>query len=241
MLWHGAFSHHSTERIALPSGIVGPWGASRMNIAVYGASSRTGHRFIEVAAAAGHALRLHYRSKPAEQVPENATVIVGSLSDPTAVREVLRGADAALVLFGHKDDARVPYLAAATKLIVATMKTLEQSRLLVVTGVEVGEHNGNIGVTQKLKTLFTRRSAHDGMMEDRDEQERLVRASKLEAWTVVKPGKLTETEGSGTVSMEPSLAMGAGSQVSRIGLARAVLQELEAPRFAQHAVYIRER
>jgi hypothetical protein len=41
--------------------------------------------------------------------------------------------------------------------------------------------------------------------------------------------------------MEPSLAMGAGSQVSRIGLARAVLQELEAPRFAQHAVYIRER
>ena len=98
-----------------------------MNIAVYGSSSRTGQRFIEVAATAGHSLRLHYRSKPAEQVPENATVIVGSLADPTAVREVLRGADAAVVFFGHKEDARVPYLADATKLIVSTMKTLSQS------------------------------------------------------------------------------------------------------------------
>lgn len=212
-----------------------------MNIAVYGASSRTGQRFIEVAAAAGHSLRLHYRSKPSEQVPENATVIVGSLADPTAVREVLRGADAAVVLFGHKDDARVPYLAAATKLIVSTMKTLQQSRLVVVTGVEVGDHNGNIGITQKLKTLFTRRAAHDGMMEDRDEQERAVRSSALSGWTVVKPGKLSDGAGAGTVTMEPSVAMGAGSQVSRAGLAKALLQELEAPRFAQQAVYIRER
>lgn len=212
-----------------------------MNIAVYGASSRTGHRFIELAAAAGHSLRLHYRSKPAEQVPENATVVVGSLADPTAVREVLRGTDAAVVFFGHKDDARVPYLGAATKLIVSTMKMLEQSRLVVVTGVEVGEHNGNIGITQKLKTMFTRRSAHDGMMEDRDEQERVVRSSTLAGWTVVKPGKLTDGAGTGKVEMEPSVAMGAGSQVSRVGLARAVLQELAAPRFAQQAVYIRER
>lgn len=212
-----------------------------MNIAVYGASSRTGHRFIEAASAAGHSLRLHYRAKPAEQVPENATVIVGSLADPTAVREVLRGADAAIVLFGHKDDARVPYLAAATKLIVSTMKTLGQSRLVVVTGVEVGEHHGNIGVTQKLKTLFTRRNAPDGMMEDRDEQERLVKASQLGGWTVVKPGKLTDGPGTAAVTMEPGVPMGAGSQVSRTGLAKALLLELETPRFPQQAVYIRER
>lgn len=212
-----------------------------MNIAVYGASSRLGQAFIPLASAAGHSLRLHYRAKPSEQVPENATVIVGSLADPTAVREVLRGADAAVVLFGHKTDARVPYMGAATKLIVSTMKTLGQSRLLVVTGVEVGEHNGNIGLGQKLKTLLTRRSAPDGMMEDRDEQERCVRSSRLDGWTVIKPGKLTDGPGSGTVEMEPSVAMGAGSSVSRVGLARAILQEVQTPRFAQQAVYIRER
>jgi putative NADH-flavin reductase len=212
-----------------------------MIIAVYGASSRTGHYFIDAAATAGHSLRLHYRAKPSEQVPENATVIVGSLADPTAVREVLRGADAAVVLFGHKEEARVPYLAAATKLIVSTMKTLGQSRLVVVTGVEVGEHNGNIGLTQKLKTLFTRRAAHDGMMEDRDEQERLVRASQLAGWTVVKPGKLTDASASDNVQMDNALSMGAGSHVSRATLARVLLQEIEQPRFGQQAVYVSER
>lgn len=212
-----------------------------MIIAVYGASSRLGHRFIEAAAAAGHVLRLHYRAKPAEQVPEHATVIVGSLSDPTAVREVLRGADAAVVFFGHREEARVPYLAAATALIVRTMKTLAQSRLVVITGVEVGEHSGNIGLVQRLKTLFTRRAAPNGMMEDRDEQERLVRASQLAGWTVIKPARLTDASGAGAVAMEPAVAMGAGSHVSRGALARAVLQELESPQFAQQAVYIRER
>lgn len=212
-----------------------------MIIGVYGASSRLGHAFIEAASAAGHSLRLHYRSKPSEQVPENATVIVGSLADPTAVREVLRGADAALVLLGHKQDARVPYIAAATKLIVSTMKTMEQSRLLVVTGAMVGESAGNMGLTMKLKNMFARRSAHDGMMEDRDEQERLVRASRLEGWTVVKPGKLTDTPASDAVQVDTSLSMGAGSQVSRASLARVLLQEIEQPRFRQQAVYVADR
>ncbi|WP_298271847.1 NAD(P)H-binding protein [Gemmatimonas sp.] len=212
-----------------------------MIIGVYGASSRLGHQFIGVAAAAGHALRLHYRAKPAEQVPENATVIVGSLADPTAVREVLRGADVAVVLLGHKHDARVPYLAAATKLVVSTMKTLEQSRLLVVTGAMVGESAGNMGLTMKLKNLFARRSAHDGMMEDRDEQERLIRASRLDGWTVVKPGTLTDTSATDKVQVDSTLSMGAGSQVSRATLARVLLQEIEQPRFTQQAVYVAER
>ena len=245
MLWDGAFFHTSTERRDSPRALrptACPFQRGiAMIIAVYGASSRLGHQFIGVAAAAGHALRLHYRAKPAEQVPENATVIVGSLADPTAVREVLRGADAALMLLGHKQDARVPYIAAATKLVVSTMKTLDQSRLLVVTGAMVGESAGNMGLTMKLKNLFARRSAHNGMMEDRDEQERLIRASQLDGWTVVKPGTLTDTPATDHVQVDCTLSMGVGSQVSRATLARVLLQEIEQPRFMQQAVYVAER
>lgn len=211
-----------------------------MIIAVYGASSRLGQRFIVAATEAGHTLRLHYRAKPSEQVPENATVIVGSLADPTAVREVLRGADAAVVMLGHKDDARVPYIAAATKIIVNTMKTLEQSRLVVVTSAMAGE-SPNVGFTMKIRTMFARRSAHDGMMEDRDEQERCVRTSQLSGWTVVKPGKLTDGAASDRAQMDPSVTLGAGSQVSRASLARLLVQEIGAPKFAQQAVYVAER
>ena len=54
-------------------------------------------------------------------------------------------------------------------------------------------------------------------------------------------GTIGHGAGTGTVTMEPGVAMGAGSQVSRVGLAKALLQELETPRFPQQAVYIRER
>lgn len=61
-----------------------------MSIAVFGASGRLGQAFIHQATEAEFALRLHYRAKPSEQVPQESTVVVGSLNDPTAVREVLR-------------------------------------------------------------------------------------------------------------------------------------------------------
>jgi putative NADH-flavin reductase len=212
-----------------------------VNIAVYGASSRLGQTFIDAATAAGHTLRLHYRARPSEQVPEHATVVVGALTDPTAVREVLRGTDAAVVLLGHAAEARVPYVAAATKLIVQTMKTLGQSRLVVVTGALIGDRGGNVGLGAKLLDSFTRRSAPDGMMHDRDEQERYVRSSRLEGWTVVKPAKLTEGSASDGVQADTTLAIGLGSTVSRASLARVLVQEIESPRFRQQAMFVAER
>ena len=83
---------------------------------------------------------------------DGCTVVVGRLDDPTAVREVLRGSDAAVVVLGHKPDARVPYIADATKLIVSTMKTLEQSRLLVVTGAMIGEQTGAVANARVYRT-----------------------------------------------------------------------------------------
>ncbi len=168
-------------------------------------------------------------------------MIVGSLADPTAVREVLRGADAAVVLLGHKADARVPYIAAATKLIVNAMKALGMSRLVVVTGATVGEASGNLGLAMKITGAFARRSAHDGMMEDRDEQERLVKSSRLEGWTVVKPSKLTDGPPSDSARMAPTLPVGMSSKVARASLARVLVQELETPQCIHQAVFVDER
>jgi putative NADH-flavin reductase len=211
-----------------------------MIVSVFGASSRLGHVFIEQADAAGVSMRLHYRAKPSEKVPSSATVVVGSLSDPAAVREVLRGTDVALVLFGHKADARVPYCAAATKVIVAAMRALGQSRLIVVTDAMTGELPRNVGVGAKLMNMISKRSAHDGMLEDREEQERVVRASKLEGWTLVKPPKFTDGTGNGALKIGPAQNIGVGSKISRPTLAKALLAEVMAPQYAQQSVYVAE-
>ena len=102
-----------------------------MIVSVFGASGRTGHAFIASATAAGISLRLHYRAKPSETVPTSSTVVVGSLNDPTAVREVLRGADAAVVLFGPHNDARVPFCAAATKGSITSAANRVRTRTII--------------------------------------------------------------------------------------------------------------
>jgi hypothetical protein len=104
-----------------------------------------------------------------------------------------------------------------------------------------GESSGNVGFTMKIRTMFARRSAHDGMMEDRDEQERYVRASHLSGWTVVKPAKLTAGADSERAQMDATVSVGAGSQVSRAALARLLVQEITTPRFVQQAVFVAER
>ncbi len=212
-----------------------------MIVSVFGASGRTGHAFITAATDAGLSLRLHYRAKPSEQAPTSATVVVGSLNDPTAVREVLRGADVCVVLFGPKEDARVPFCAAATKNIIAALRTQELQRLIVVTGAMIGEMPGNIAITMKLVRMIKQRSAHEGMVEDRVEQERLVRNSKLEGWTLVKPPRLTNDGATDAVDIAPNLSIGMRSQISRAALAGALVREVQEPRFAKQSVYVAQR
>lgn len=212
-----------------------------MIVSVFGASGRTGHAFIASATDAGLSLRLHYRSKPSEQVPTSSTVVVGSLNDPTAVREVLRGADAAVVLFGPHPDARVPFCAVATKNIIAAMHTQSLQRLLVVTGAMTGETPSNVSLFMRFMRKIVQRSAHDGMVEDRSEQERLVRNSKLTGWTLVKPPRLTDDAATDAVDIGPDLSVGMRSRLSRASLAGALVREIQEPRFAQQAVYAANR
>jgi putative NADH-flavin reductase len=209
-----------------------------MIVSVFGASSRLGHLFIEQAAEAGVSMRLHYRAKPSEAAPSTATVVVGSLADPAAVREVLRNADVALVLFGHKADARVPFCAAATKVIVAAMQALNQSRLIVVTDAMTGELPGNVGIGAKLMNLFRKRSAHDGMLEDRESQEQIVRTSTLAGWTLVKPPKFTDGPASANVKAGASVSIGVGSKLTRASLAQVLLNEVQQPQFSQQSIYV---
>ena len=212
-----------------------------MIVSVFGASGRTGHAFIASATDAGISLRLHYRAKPSEQVPISSTVVVGSLNDPTAVREVLRGADAAVVLFGPHNDARIPFCAAATKNIIASMHAQSQQRLLVVTGAMTGGMPSNVSLFMRCMRPFVQRSAPDGMVEDRNEQERLVRNSTLAGWTLVKPPRLTDDPATDVVDVGPELSVGMRSSISRASLANALVREIQQTRFAQQAVYAANR
>lgn len=210
-----------------------------MIVAVFGASGRTGKAFIPLAAEAGLTQRLHYRAAPADPSPDTAVVVVGALNDPTAVREVLRGADVALVLLGPKPDARGVFCAAATKAIIAGMRTQEVPRLVCVTGAMIGDMPGNVGLSLKLMSFGLRKTAQSEMMADRAEQERLVRNSKL-TWTLVKPPRLTD-DAAGEFDAGPTVSVGMSSHLSRGTLARYLLREAIDRTHPTQSVYVRDR
>ncbi|MEQ1690861.1 MAG: NAD(P)H-binding protein [Gemmatimonas sp.] len=209
-----------------------------MIVAVFGASGRTGRAFVQVAAEAGLLQRLHYRTAPADPSPDTATVVVGALSDPTAVREVLRGADAAVVLFGPHQSTPKVFCAKATKAIIAGMRTQEVPRIICQTGAMIGALPGNVGLGLKLLSFGLRRTGQADAMDDRDEQERLVRSSRL-SWVVVKPPRLTDDANS-NVDAGPTVKVGLGSRCSRVALARFLVGELMQPQFANTPVYVKQ-
>ena len=209
-----------------------------MIVAVFGASGRTGRAFVQVAAEAGLLQRLHYRTAPAEPSPDTATVVVGALSDPTAVREVLRGADAAVVLLGPHKAASKVFCAAATKAIIAGMRTQEVPRLICVTCATIGAMPGNVGPALKLLSFGLRRTGQAEVVEDRDAQERQVRNSKL-TWVLVKPPRLTDDGGS-EVDAGPTVSVGLNTTCSRTAMARFLVDELQRPQFANTPVYVKD-
>lgn len=210
-----------------------------MIVSVFGASGRTGHEFVRAAAEAGLYQRLHYRNKPSEMTPDTATVVVGALTDPTAVREVLRGAEAVIVLLGPHPNAPRPFCATATKAIIAGMRAQGQSRLIVVTGAMIGEQPGNVSITMKMMAFGARKTGQTETMEDRDAQERLVRNSKL-SWTVVKPPRLTDGP-AGAIEAGPNLSVGMSAHLSRASLAAFLVEEAMRPQYPESAVYVKDK
>lgn len=211
-----------------------------MIVSVLGASGRLGHAFTRVAADVGLVQRLHYRTVPDSEPPEQSTVVVGALTDPTAVREVLRGAEAVVVLLGHRDKEARKFAAAATKAIIAGMRTQEVPRLICVTGAMVGALPRNVSLDLKLMSFVLRKAGWEDVMNDRDDQERVVRNSKL-TWTAVKPPRLSDGPKTDAVDAGPTLSVNMMSKISRDSLARFLVREVMQPQFPSSAVYVKER
>lgn len=208
-----------------------------MSIAVFGASGATGKRFIVAATKAGIPLRLHYRTASTDTAPPLATVVVGALSDPTAVREVLRGTSAAVVLFGPRAGSSDIFCAKATRAIIDCMRTQEQRRLLVMTGAAIGPLADNVSMTMRATTMAFRRFTGEERVDDRADQERVVRNSRLD-WTLVKPPRLTDNGAGETYRAEVDLEVGLRSSISRDTVAAFLLDEIATPRFVEKTVYV---
>jgi putative NADH-flavin reductase len=83
---------------------------------------------------------------------------------------------------------------------------------------------------------FARRAPE--LARDRDEQDRIVRASGLD-WTIVKPPRLTDGPATGGVRAGVDVRVGLLSRTSRADLAAFMLDEIERRAFVRQPVFVR--
>lgn len=196
-------------------------------LTVFGATGTTGRKVVSQALSRGWSVRAFCR--PGSQLPvthANIVRIDGSLDSPEHVREALRGAEAVVVVFGPRQDARPPdvFCARGTKAILAGMADAGVSRLICQTGAMIGADFPNRGsFYDRMRRRFVVSSAE--LAADRDEQERLVRESAFD-WTVVKPPRIVDKAGKGRWKAGSDLPLGMLSAISSEDLASFIVQEI---------------
>jgi len=207
-------------------------------IAVFGISGRTGMALVEAAQVRGLELVGLARRPLVPPLPGHVRVQVGELSDAEAVRQVVAGSEAVICVVGPRPPHREVFCAAATGNIIAAMRAAGVTRLLCQTGAMVGALPGNVSLTMRWMAHRFARSRPE-VAADRDAQEQLVRASRLD-WTLVKPPRLRTGAARSPVRAGPALSVGLLASISRSALAGFLLDEVTARRFAGQAVYVRD-
>jgi putative NADH-flavin reductase len=200
-----------------------------MNIALFGATGGTGRQVLAQALEQGHAISALVRD-PAKlgAQPAAVAVVAGDVLDQGQVDACIQGADAVICVLGsHKN--RDPIEARGTVPILDAMQRLGVRRLIAVTSMGVGDSADQLAAPFRLFMKVT----IGGIMQAKEEQEQLIRASGLD-WTIVRPGGLTDGPKTGSYQSGTDKSIRAG-RISRADVADFVLTQLQDDRYLHQA------
>lgn len=200
-----------------------------MKIAILGATGGTGRALLTRALERGDEVRALVRDPARLTVDEpRLTIVQGDVLDPTAVADCIAGTDAVACILGTKP-GQEPIESRGTAVLIEQMQTSGPRRLVVVTSMGVGDSIDQVAVAFRLIMRMTLKR----IMEDKERQEQLVKASGLD-WTIVRPGGLTDGKATGAyrAGIEKTIR---ASQVARADVAHFVLGLLGDARFLHQA------
>ncbi|MDH4122702.1 MAG: NAD(P)H-binding protein [Thermoplasmata archaeon] len=208
---------------------------------MFGGSGKTGQELISAILRRRMKVRALYRpgSEPKQSLP-GLTVIIGQVNEPADIRKTLEGTNGAIVVFGPrlgKHHNPQPFCADSTAKIVAEMKKLNISRLIVQTGAMAG--GGDAPNLSKIVRRFSARYKRNypAIYKDREAQEAITRESGLD-WTLVRPFRIANGKGKGSPKVAQSVRIGMFTSIRRADLAKFLTDELSAGRFHRQTIYI---
>lgn len=204
-----------------------------MNLAVLGATGRTGRPLVEQALAAGHTVTALARTPSKLGLDHPAlTVVQGDALDGADVARVVEGADAVLLTLGHAKGSPPDLMARSAENVVAAMKQHGVRRVVTETGAGVSDPKDPGGLGPAIMGGIMKVVAKN-LLADSEAHVDVFRRSGLD-WTAVRAPRLTDGPRTGDYKTG-YFSMGPGHSVARADVADLMLDLAASGRYAGEA------
>ena len=194
-----------------------------MNIAVFGATGKTGLEIVKQALEGGHNITAFVRDPARLAIKDkNLNVVIGDIFDTDSVTQAIKGQDAAICALGAGSDLKKTTVrASGTSNIIKGMQQNNVKRLVVITAMGVGESWDTLSMINKFFFAVLLKSSRD----DHEAQEAAVKESGLD-WTIIRPSGLVDTPRTGVYDFGENIPAKT-SKIARADVADLIIKELE--------------
>jgi nucleoside-diphosphate-sugar epimerase len=204
-----------------------------MNVAIFGASGRTGQHLLRHALARGHQGTAFTRS-PQKLVQHKGQIAIveGDVLDAESVSRAIAGVDAVLSVLGPTQNTPDYQVTRGTKNILQAMGQHGVQRLIISAGAGVGDPIDKPGLVDKLINLLLRLFSRH-VYEDMRRTVQAVRDSDRR-WTIVRVPMLSDDPATGEVKAA-YVGKGMGMRLTRADMASFMLDQLESDAYLHQA------
>jgi putative NADH-flavin reductase len=172
-----------------------------MNVALIGATGRTGHLVLAELRSRGHSLTVLVRDPDKLPDPDPAVrVVVGSSTDPEALAELLDGADAVVSALGPTAKEADLHTRTA-RLLVAAMPAAGVTRFIGISGAGIDVPGDHKGTKDRIISAMVR-TLGGAVARDKPAEYQVYADSELD-WTLVRPPRLLDTPATGRIGHHP--------------------------------------
>ena len=195
-----------------------------MELAVFGASGRTGRPLVQQALDAGHDVIALVRTPATFPLKhDRLTVVQGDAMNAADVDEVVQGADAVLSTLGHSKTSPQDLQTVATKNIVAAMGKYGISRIVSLTGAGVDAPQDKPKFINHV-IKFALKTMQGAVLADAEQHAKVLQDSNLD-WVIVRGPMLTEGPYTGKYRVG-WIGINTGIRISRADVADFMLKQV---------------
>lgn len=206
-------------------------------IALFGASGKTGHHFLQVALNKGYKVKALVRNPTSFTVRHpNLEVIKGDVLNEEDVSETIKSCHVIVSLFGHVKDSPEWLQTNGTKNIIAAMNNQQVNKIISLSG-------GGLPYPEKDKPKFADKAirfimkiAVPKILNDAIAHHKVLATSGLN-WIIVRGPRLTDEPRQGSYRVG-WVGVNASTKISRADLADFIITQVEDNTFVRQMPFV---